>query len=415
MGDIRLSKRLSIINYGLFVMTLTHALTHVFRRLYTASFPMLREEFSLTIQQLGVFAAIPPLCQILLSIPIGIITDKVGSKKMLLISLIFAIFGSLLAASTSNILMLVIAVSLIYLNTTIYHPASYSFTTKLFKRTSRPKALGIHGAGANIGVALGPFTLSLFIALGLTWRHVYLFWTFPIALSVLFVLRIDEVYDDIENKAGETVEPEPGEATSLFTRSLLMFLIYQGTRTIANQMIGTFMPLYIIDEKGFTLEYMGLLVGSFSLMGFLAAPVGGYMAARFSSKRWLMFSIALSLIPLGLIPITPAASLFAILYLAYGFSGTLGMASRSDLIAKLTPRAQRGFGYALLFLPGSIMSAMSPVIAAHLIASFGMGSLFPTSIIMSLTSLAVLGLGVTYAADPQRSRPHTGTSSTTPK
>ena len=44
--------------FGLFVMTLTHILTHVFGRLYTASFPIIRDEFNFSIQQLGIIAAI---------------------------------------------------------------------------------------------------------------------------------------------------------------------------------------------------------------------------------------------------------------------------------------------------------------------------------------------------------------------
>jgi len=383
-----------MVNYGLIVMTLTHTLTHVFGNLYTSSFPILRGEFNLTIYQLGLFAAIPPLFQALFSIPAGILTDKVGSRRMLLVSLFLAVGGSLLAASTFNAIMLIVAASLVYMNTTIYHPASYSFTTRLFRRSDRPKALGIHGAGGTFGVALGPLTLSLFLALNLTWRHVYLFWAFPIALGALLVLRVREPKVENGNGAVEALEIEPGEATTLFTRSLLMFLVYTGIRTIAGQMVSTFMPLYIVDERGFSMEQMGLLVGSLSLTGLLAAPIGGYMAARFGSKRWLMASIAMSLFTLGLIPIVSGSAFFAVLYIVYGFTGTLGMAPRSDLIANLTPRGQRGFGYALLFLPGSIMGAISPLIAAKLIDLFGMTGLFPISIAISIVGLAVLGLGV---------------------
>ena len=80
--------------FGLFVMTLTHVLTHVFGRLYTALFPIIRDEFQFTIQQLGIIAAIPPLTQALLSIPCGILTDRLGSKRMLIASLVLAVLGS---------------------------------------------------------------------------------------------------------------------------------------------------------------------------------------------------------------------------------------------------------------------------------------------------------------------------------
>ena len=55
-------KSASLLSYGLLVMMLTHTLTHAFGRIHTALFPILKspQEFNLTLQQLGIVAAIPP-------------------------------------------------------------------------------------------------------------------------------------------------------------------------------------------------------------------------------------------------------------------------------------------------------------------------------------------------------------------
>jgi MFS family permease len=395
MGSDKGSSRWGGLGFGLFVMTLTHVLTHVFGRLYTASFPIIRDEFNFNIQQLGVIAAIPPLIQALLSIPCGFLSDRIGSKKMLLVSLTLAVVGSLLAAASSNPIMLIAAVCMVYLNTTIYHPASYSFTTRLFSRRERPKALGIHGAGGTFGVALGPLTLSVFLGvLGLTWRHVYLFWALPIGLSSLLVLRVQDIQETYDADARDPPSDGSSDATRLFTRGLLMFLIYTSLRSVAMQIIGTFMPIYIVDEKGFTIEQMGLIYGSLSLTGLISAPSGGYIASRVGAKRWLATSIVMGIVFLSFLPAAPGGLLFIVLYMAYGFSGTLGMAARSTLVANLTPRRQRGMGYALLFLPGSIMGAISPIIAASLIERFGIGQLFPLSVAIYIASVIILVLGI---------------------
>ncbi len=70
------------------------------------------------------------------------------------------------------------------------------------------------------------------------------------------------------------------------------------------------------------------------------------------------------------------------------------MAARSSIIANLTPRGQRGVGYSLLFLPGSLMGAVSPILAATLIDSYGIATLFPASILIMMVSVVVLVLGV---------------------
>lgn len=157
-------KAATIFSYGLLVMTLTHVLTHVFGGIHSAVFSVLRDEFSLTLQQLGIIAAIPPLCQAILAIPTGLLSDRIGSKKMI-ISFAVATLGVFLASQAVNPLMFIVAICLVYVNTTIYHPASYSYTTKLFTSKNLSKALGIHGAGGTLGHALGPLVVSIFIGL----------------------------------------------------------------------------------------------------------------------------------------------------------------------------------------------------------------------------------------------------------
>jgi MFS family permease len=389
------SGKRSLVGYGLLVMTVTHTLTHVFGRLYTATFPLLQAEFSLTLTELAVLAAIPHLFDTLVSIPAGLLSDRFGSKRMLLVSMAFAVLGSFLAAVTASPLMLAAAATLVYLNTTVYHPASYTFTTRLFPIKDLPKALGVHGAGGTFGMALGPITLSLFGLLGLTWRHVYFFWALPLVVGTLLVLRLRETDapKDVDTHATDRASPT-AEATSLLSRGMMIFLVYTSIRTVAGQIITIFMPLFMVDAKGLTMEQMGFVYGSLPLTGLLAAPVGGFIASRVGPKRWLIASILMSESLLALVWLAPTTTLFIVLYVANGFAGTLGMAARSSLVAALTPRSRRGVGYSLLFLPGSVMGAIAPLFATNIITLFGMEGLFPISILFSLIGVATLAFGV---------------------
>ncbi len=391
-----------MLNFGLIVMTLTHILTHVFGTLYTASYPRIREEFNLSIQQLGFIAAIPPLCQALLSIPAGALADKIGSKKTLILSLVVAVVGSILAAYANNPIILIIAISLVYLNTTIYHPSSYSFITRFFSRTDRPKALGIHGAGGTFGMSLGSLSLGIFlVTLGLGWRQVFLFWAFPIIIGLLMSLRLppDEDIEDSITSSTDSAQKVDVGPSKLLTKEMLTFLVYSGISMIGMTLIGSFMTLYIVDVKGFTEVQMNFLYGFSRLTGLVSAPLGGLIASRVGSKTWLQITRVLVILLLSLVSIAPGGIIFAIIYLIYSFSGTLGMAARSSLVASLTPRNQRGMGYALLFLPGSIMGAVAPVIAAYIISSFGHSALFPVAIGIYIVALGILYF---FIKDPEK-------------
>ncbi len=393
MGD-KQEKTAKLLSYGLIVMAATHTLTHVFGGIHPAIFSLLRTEFSLSLQQLGLIAAIPPLCQALLAIPTGLLTDRIGSKKMLLLSFAFAAAGATLAGVARNPVMLVAAISLVYINTTIYHPASYSYTTKLFKQQDRSKALGLHGAGGTLGHAMGPLAVSILIGvLAWQWRQVYLVLAVPMIIGIVMVLFIEEETPE-EKKLNDVKSEEEGDSEKFLTASLVMFLVYSALRSMGRSMIGSFLVLYLQDIRGMEITLASFISSATTLTGLMAAPIGGYMAARYGDKRWLQVALLAAFTLLALSLNIPSNTAFTALYVAYGFTNTLGMAPRSAIMAKLTPRRQRGLGYALFFLPGSIVGAFAPVAAGYLADLIGFGNVFNIAIAINFASLAVLRFAV---------------------
>lgn len=85
---------------------------------------------------------------------------------------------------------------------------------------------------------------------------------------------------------------------------------------------------------------------------------------------------------------------FVIVYMIYGFFATLSKAAGSVLIANMVLSSCRGVGYALLFLPWSIMGAVALVVSANLSDLFGMTGLFPMSILVSMVGLVILVMGI---------------------
>jgi MFS family permease len=323
-----------------------------------------------------------------------LLSDRFGSKKMIIVSMVVACAGSLLAGVTQDPLMFIVAVSLLYINTTIYHPASYSFTTRLFQPRDRSKALGIHGAGGTFGMSIGPLSLAVlmgYFAFG--WRQVYLFWFVPLLLGMVTVFLIrSEPTEDVEVKIDESKTQV--QATKLLTASLAFFLVFSGIRMVGGGMITSFMSVYLVGTKGLSQTFASLVIGSSSLMGVFAAPIGGFLTARFGEKRWMIAMFALSYLSFGLAFAFPGTAPFVVLYLAYGFFGYLSMAANSALMAQLSPSRQRGLGYALFFLPGSIMGAVAPMIAAYIADAFGLLSIFMVSLAVYVVGLFVLHFGV---------------------
>lgn len=389
-----LNQLTSIFTYGLFVMVLTHTLTHTCLNIHTSLFPVLKTEFNLGYYELGLIAAIPPLCQTILSIPAGMLSDKFGTKRMILFSQILSFTGSLVAGLTQNIWILIAAVSLLYLNNTFYHPPSYSYVTKMFKPKDRSKALGIHGSGGTLGMALGPLSISVLIGVfALQWRQVYLFWSIPILIGVFLILRLKD--EPLEQPKPKTATDAPVEETkTVMSRSMLFFFVFNGVKMLATTMVAGFLSIYLVQTQGWSVSNAALVISAASMMGVFAAPLGGLFADKVGEKKWTVLTTITCAISFALAFIIPGGFAFTAFYLGYGFFNLMSMASNSSLTAKLSPSRQRGLGFALYFLPGNIMGVIAPMISAYIASTYGLLPVFFVSAAVLFIAVPILQFGV---------------------
>ena len=388
-----------MLSYGIIVMSVTHLFAHVFDRVFPALMPIFRDEFSLTLVELGIIASIPYAFQTFLSIPAGYFTDKYGAKKAMTLSFIISIASATVVAISTNVWMLIFSISCLALVTTIYHPASYSYTTKIATSKNRSRALGLQNAGGPLGMSVGPLSLSLVTGfLGYGWRFVYFLWIIPIIIVLLAVQRLrSEETSTTAVKSSEPSNPIPDtkpNLKSLFTFGLVVFLVYSAIRNMGGQMISTFLPTYLKDFRGLSVADASLIYGSINLMGVFSAPLGGFLADRVGTKRWLVCVSAVATAFLGLSYVATTTTLFLIFYFLNSFTTFLGMAANSAVVASLTPSSQRGMGYALFFLPMSIVGSITPAIAGIIGQSLGLSFLFPLGLVISALALVMLQFGV---------------------
>ncbi len=384
----------SIMNYGLFVMILTHTLTHTFQNIHLVLFPVLMDEFKLGYYELGLIAAIPPLCQVVLSIPAGMLADKFGTKKMIIFSQLLSCAGSLVAGFTQNPWMLIAAVSLLYLNTTFYHPPSYSYVTKTIKPSDRSKALGLHGAGGTLGMSIGPLSITLLMGyFAFEWRQVYLFWFVALLIGLIMVLRIKADPDEQPKPKAKDDTP-PGETKSVISGSMFWFIVFNAMRGMGASMTAAFFSLYLVKSQGWNLGDATLVYGASSLVGIVAAPLGGFFADKIGEKKWTTVNVAICTISYALAWLFPGTIAFTAFFIGYGFFNLLSMASNSSLTAKLSPPRQRGLGFALYFLPGSIMGAVAPMVAAFIANTWGIFPVFLASTLVFAASVPIIHFGV---------------------
>jgi len=362
---------------------------------HLALVPVFREELGLSIELVGLMVTIPTLAQALLYLPFGMLSDRFQPRKLIGLSLFLVALGALIITQSRTPLMLVIGFSTIAVCLAIFHPPAYTIISDLFESGRRNVALGLHGSGGTLGMATGPISIGLVMYfLGeSSWRVNYLIWAFP-ALGCLLAVMILKPRTASNPAAGSGSE-SPREELSLrnvFTRSYLLFLALVSIRNFGVQAVSTYMTTYLKDVRGMSVDYASILFGSISLMGVVAAPLGGILADRLGEKKVLLISYLGQAAMLVGIALSTSLFLLVPFVILYGLSEFLAMAPMSSLVAQFTPKGRRGIAYAAYFLPSTLVGAAAPVVGALVITAWGIWYVFPMSVLFFVAAATMVQL-----------------------
>jgi len=379
---------------SLILMILTHMLVHAAGNMRTTLFPVLKEEFALTNQQVGLIVAIPSLCQLLLSIPSGMVSDRFGPKKLIAASILIAAVGALLGSVSTVPWMYIIASTLLTFNSTLYHPPAQSYVSDITKPRDRSRALGIWHSGGTTGVSLGPLSISILMGLfAFSWRQIYSFWIIPILLGLVALYFVKPPSELVEKEEREKWE-ETDTVDSLFN-SNMMFLLLSGTvRRFGGGLTTGFLSIWLAETQGWTIGQIGLMLGISSLMGIIASPLGGELASRYGEKRWFSGTLLGSYVFFALAFFIKGYWAFFILFITHRFFGILGMPAGMTLTARFSPRKQRGVGFALSSIPMNVVMPIAALVAAYIADTFGLYYIFMITAVIYFIGLAIFQFGV---------------------
>ncbi|HYR96504.1 MAG TPA: MFS transporter [Candidatus Binatus sp.] len=274
------------------------------------------------------------------ALPAGLLTDRIGGRRMLTIGLAGMGGAALTAGFVSPGPSLVVLLAVIGLCASIYHPAGMSLISHAVR--SRGRALGLNGIFGNVGIALTPIvTASLASRLG--WQRTYVVvGAAACALAVVFAAVSIEERPLPGTDAAQDVGGSP-VGFSLFAL-LCVAAALGGISYRANTVA---QPAYFAERV--TLLGYGATTSVVYLTGIAGQYLGGVLADR-HDLRWLYLGFhALSIPALWLVSQTTELALVASSTLFLFFS--LGMQPvENSLFARFTPPRWRATGYGIKFV-----------------------------------------------------------------
>jgi MFS family permease len=116
------------------------------------------------------------------------------------------------------------------------------------------------------------------------------------------------------------------------------------------------------------------------------------MVDKVGEKQWIAVGLVAQIVSLSIIAFAPTLTWLLLSYLLYAFFGLMEMPAVQSLIAKYVPTGGRGLAFSLSFLPGTVMGAISPVMAAFIVDSWGLWYVFPLALVFLGAAVVLFGL-----------------------
>ena len=315
----------------------------------SAMMPILRKSLGLSPVETSIALAIPVLLGSLGRIPLGMLTDRFGGRRIF--------FGVLAASAVAALAMgfvgsyAALVVTGFFLGIALASFAvGVGFSGAWFPPQKQGTALGIYGAG-NIGQSLAAFGAPLIAkAWGVPWG----FWTFALLAAAWLVLWWFLAQDAERKGPPKTLAMlvAPLRERGSWVLSLYYFLTFGGFVSMA-----IYLPTFLTDLFALTPAEAGLRAAGFVLLATALRPVGGWLSDKIGGRRILSFVFP-AVIVMALLLATSDPAMFRI--------GALGMAAAIGLgngaVFKLVPQQ----------FPNSVGAVTGLVGAAG-----GLGGFFP--------------------------------------
>jgi NNP family nitrate/nitrite transporter-like MFS transporter len=287
--------------------------------------PVLKRQFHLTPMQASIAMAIPVLLGSTGRIPLGLLTDRFGGRRVFTWTMILSVAAAILVGKVGSYPQL-----LLFGFFTGIALASFSvgvgFVSGWYVAEQQGFALGVYGAG-NIGQSLAAFGAPLlFLRVG--FRNT--FWTFAGLLVVwtvaFFVFAKDAPRRTPPKSLAQMIRPLSDRMS--WVLSFFYFLTFGGFVAMS-----IYLPMFLTDMFMLTPQDAGLRTAGFVLLATAMRPMGGWWADKVGGLTILLWifpfvaAMALLLTRQTMVPFTIGA---------LGMAGAIGLGNGA--VFKLVPQ-----------------------------------------------------------------------------
>lgn len=286
----------------------------------------IQEQYQFSDAEKSLLIVTPVILGSLMRIPMGVIADKYGARKVYALTILFTIIPTIAISFSNTYGFLLFWAFFIGMSGTTFAIA-VSYVTKWFPAEKQGVALGVLGIG-NLGTAVASLTIpSIVNTFGMNGA----FWGLALVNGIMACIFYFGTKDLPKPKETKTIKDALSVAKykETWVLSLFYFLTFGGFVAF-----GFYLPTLLQDTFQLSTVTAGLKVAGFVIVATLIRPFGGYVADKFGAK------VVLTVLFVGIILLSSLMAYFINDYLLFSIcclSMALFLGAGNGAVFKLVP------------------------------------------------------------------------------
>ena len=344
----------------LIICGISHFLNDMIQSIIPSIYPILKEKFQFSFAQIGLITLVFQMTSSILQPFTGLYADKHPRPYALSVGMCFTLLGLLALAFANHYLLILLAVSVVGLGSSIFHPTA-SRVTQMASGGRKSFAQSIFQVGGNGGSALGPLLAALIILpFG---QHAIAWFALAALLAALIMVRLGAWYKARIQYVVKHPQKPVGLNTHISRRAkygalaILILLVF--SKYFYTSCITSYFTFFLIDKFGVSVKASQLFLFVYLAAFAIGTVAGGMLGDKFGRKYVIWFSI-LGAAPFSLampylnLPLTIVCTFMAGLIIASAFSSIVVYATdlMPDKIGMIS-----GIFFGLMFGLGGLGSA----------------------------------------------------------
>jgi MFS family permease len=346
---------------------------------------------------IGLIAAVSPLAGILFSFPVGVLSDNLGRRKLLIASGVVFLSAPLLYLLITDPFWLIPVRFFHGTATAILVPVISAVIAERFPDT-KGAMLGQFSSATLLGRTIAPVIGGVIIAYFVFWpgliayRIVYLVAAFAAVPVLIMILMYSE-----DRSAAHEVVP-----LSRFRESFVTFFSHAVLRATALVDMATyfafgafetFLPL-VLASQGITAFQTGIIFAVQVLIIAGTKPFFGKLADRFDKRVQIAAGLVILGCSVAIIPLVSSFALFLLVSATLGLGMSLSTVATSAYVADIAHKEQIGASMGALSSTMDIGHSAGPLVTGIIITAAGYTLGFFASFILAIAITAVFALSV---------------------